>query len=182
MSGSLKQISDMTSGSAIFLYIMLLLACSCRNEESGPVVSKPRKDQMEELNRYFITKDRERIRNYIVRKGLKMTESPTGLWYQILKQGEGNKINVNSRILLEYDCSLLDGTKCYSSKELGPMEVVVGKTDIEAGLNEGLHLLRQGSEAIFILPPFLAHGLPGDGKKIPPRSVLVYNVYILQAK
>jgi FKBP-type peptidyl-prolyl cis-trans isomerase len=43
-------------------------------------------------------------------------------------------------------------------------------------------MLKQGAEATFILPPFLAFGLIGDGKKIPSRAVIVYNVNILHAK
>lgn len=53
---------------------------------------------------------------------------------------------------------------------------------MEPGLNEGLRMLKPGSEAIFIIPPFLAYGLIGDGKMIPSRAVIVYNVSILQAK
>jgi FKBP-type peptidyl-prolyl cis-trans isomerase len=37
-------------------------------------------------------------------------------------------------------------------------------------------MLKYGGEAKFILPPFLAFGIVGDGKAIPPRSVLVYDV------
>lgn len=139
-------------------------------------------DEMADLNKYFVQKDRERIKNYIERKNLKMNESPTGLWYQILKQGDGAPFTDNRKITFEYDCSLLDGTLCYSSETLGPKEVVLGKSNIEAGLNEGLHLLKPGAEAIFILPPFLAFGLRGDGKKIPSRAIIVYNVNILQSK
>ena len=43
---------------------------------------------MADLNSYLVQKDRERIQNYIERKNLNMTESPTGLWYQILNEGE----------------------------------------------------------------------------------------------
>jgi FKBP-type peptidyl-prolyl cis-trans isomerase len=50
---------------------------------------------------------------------------------------------------------------------------------MEAGLNQGLRMLKPGAEAIFILPPFLAYGLPGDGKKIPSRAVIVYRITIL---
>jgi FKBP-type peptidyl-prolyl cis-trans isomerase len=165
------------------LLILLPLMFSCRSNEPGPAVNgKPEQNQMEELNRYLIRKDRERIQNYIERKGLQMTESPTGLWYQIIRQGEGNFIKENSRIVIEYDCSLLDGTKCYSSEEMGPMDVIHGRSNIAAGLNEGLRLLKPGAKAIFILPPFLAFGLPGDGKKIPPGSVVIYNVNILRAE
>jgi FKBP-type peptidyl-prolyl cis-trans isomerase len=81
---------------------------------------------------------------------------------------------------MDYECSLLDGTDCYSSKELGPKAVVLGRSEMEAGLNQGLRMLKPGGEAIFILPPFLAYGLPGDGKKIPSRAVIVYHITILK--
>jgi len=111
-----------------------------------------------------------------------MTESPTGLWYQLITQGDGEFLKENKLVLMEYECSLLDGTICYSSEESGPMKFVLGHSDIEPGLYEGLKLLKPGARAIFILPPFLAHGLRGDGKKIPARSIIVYKVNILQAE
>jgi hypothetical protein len=37
---------------------------------------------------------------------------------------------------MEYKCSLLDGTVCYSSDEEGPEEVIVGISDIPAGLTQ----------------------------------------------
>ena len=88
---------------------------------------------MADLNRYFVQKDRERIKNYIERKNLKMNESPTGLWYQIIKDGTGKTFTENDKVVMNYECSLLDGTKCYSSKDLGPKEVILGKSEMEAG-------------------------------------------------
>jgi len=137
---------------------------------------------MADLNRYLVQKDRERIKNYIERKNLIMSESPTGLWYQILKTGTGKNFTDNDRVVMTFECSLLDGTKCYSSNVLGPKEVIVGKSVMEQGLNEGLRLLKPGAEAIFIIPPFLAYGFVGDRKMIPSRAVIVYYVNILQAK
>ena len=152
---------------------------SCQNSQV-PLneVKKPGKKEMAELNRYLVQKDREVIQNYIERKNLKMTESPTGLWYSIKNVGSGESLKDNDSISMNYDCSLLDGTECYSSATLGPKEVVLGRTAIEPGMNEGLRFLKPGAEAIFILPPFLAYGIVGDGKKIPPRSIIVYSVSI----
>ncbi len=56
------------------------------------------------------------------------------------------------------------------------------RSELEQGLNEGIRMLRPGSEAVFIIPPFLAYGLLGDSKKIPPRSVIVYNLYNLRSE
>jgi FKBP-type peptidyl-prolyl cis-trans isomerase FkpA len=167
-----------------FLFIFLLTALlSCNNTSEKSVNNrKPGKNEIEELNSYFIQKDRERIQNYIERKNLKMKESSSGLWYLILAEGTGAFFKENDRIIMDYNCSLLDGKTCYSSKNLGPKEVILGEGELEAGLNEGLRLLRPGSEAVFILPPFLAYGLVGDGKSIPPRATIVYEIKIVKWK
>jgi FKBP-type peptidyl-prolyl cis-trans isomerase FkpA len=108
-----------------------------------------------------------------------MTETQSGLWYMIKSEGKGNNFKSDDRILMEYECTLLDGTLCYSSKDTGPKEVILGRTRIESGLDQGLRFLKPGGEAIFIIPPFLAWGLPGDGNKIPARSVVVFTVKII---
>lgn len=165
--------------SILLLMCTLLVSCG-NNREENKEVRKPGKEEMADLNRYFVQKDRERIQNYIDRKGLHMKETSTGLWYEVVKEGSGRNFGEKDRILFDYDCSLLDGTECYSSKDLGPKEVVLGRSGLEQGLNEGLRMLNPGAEAIFIIPPFLAYGLLGDQKKIPPRAIIVYSVYNLR--
>jgi FKBP-type peptidyl-prolyl cis-trans isomerase FkpA len=171
-------------GIRIIIFMLLAVSLiSCRGKSGNAINnSKPGKNEMADLNKYLIQKDKERVKSYIERKSLKMNESPTGLWYQIINGGNGKNFTDNDKIILNYECSLLDGTRCYSSKDLGPKEVILGRSEIEPGLNEGLRLLKPGAEAIFIIPPFLAYGLVGDRKMIPPRAVIVYNVNILQAK
>ena len=61
-----------------------------------------------------------------------------------------------------------------------PKELISGKSEMEPGMNEGLRLLKPGARAILIIPPFLGYGLIGDRKKIPSRSIIVYNVNILR--
>jgi FKBP-type peptidyl-prolyl cis-trans isomerase len=154
---------------------------SCKEKQrSSNIYSRPGKNEMADLNKFLVQKDRERIKNYIERKNLKMSESPTGLWYEIIKEGNGKVFTDNDKIVMDYECSLLDGTKCYSSSDLGHKKIIIGRSEIEAGLNEGLRLLKPGAQAIFIIPPFLAYGLVGDRKMIPSRAVIVYNVNILQ--
>jgi FKBP-type peptidyl-prolyl cis-trans isomerase FkpA len=164
-----------------FTFIFLISALvSCNNSSEKNVNDrKPGEKELAELNSYFVQKDKERIQNYIERKNLEMKESPSGLWYGIIKVGRGAFFKENDRIIMDYECSLLDGTTCYSSKNIGPKEVVLGKGELEAGLNEGLRLLKPGGEAVFILPPFLAYGLLGDGKAVPPRATLIYEIKIL---
>lgn len=166
----------------ILIIAILFSFVSCRSDQIAQKVPvRPGKKEMADLNRYLVQKDREIIENYIERKNLKMTESPTGLWYYVKNVGKGEFLKDNDRIVMNYECYLLDGTLCYSSADLGPKEVVLGKTELEPGMNEGFRLLKPGAEAIFILPPFLAYGLVGDGEKIPPRTTIVYMVSILES-
>ena len=167
----------------LFFVILISSFFGCNNQKEKNVsLTGPGKNEMAELNRYLVQKDRERIDSYAERKNLRMIESPTGLWYLIVKEGTGNFFVDNDRVIMEYDCTLLDGTMCYSSATLGPREIILGKSEIEPGLYEGLRMLKPGGEAIFIIPPFLAYGLIGDGKKIPSRSVIVYTVKAVQTK
>lgn len=179
MPGDLIKLSEIKV-SKILLGIILIAFISCRNKTDSVSNNTPLgKNDMENLNIYFIKKDKERILSYIERRNLMMKESPTGLWYQIIRKGEGDFFNDNDKVVFNFECSLLDGTPCYSSADTGPKEVILGKSEMEAGLNEGLRLLKPGAEAVFILPPYLAYGFVGDRKKIPPRAVVVYNVDIL---
>jgi FKBP-type peptidyl-prolyl cis-trans isomerase FkpA len=162
------------------LIILIFTTLSCNNQRQGlPVVSKPDNDKMVDVNKYLVQKDNERIENYITRKNIEMDQTSSGLWYTIIKEGSGDFFTDGNTVSVEYESSLLDGTLCYSSEKTGPKEIIIGKSDIESGLNEGLKLLKPGSEALFILPPYLAYGLLGDGNLIPARSVIVIRVKVL---
>lgn len=163
---------------AFIFFISALVSCN-NSSEKNVNNKKTGTKELAEINSYFVQKDKERIQNYIERKNLDMKESKSGLWYKIIKVGDGAFFKENDRIIMEYVCSLLDGSTCYSSKNIGPREIVLGKGELETGLNEGLRLLKPGGEAVFILPPFLAYGLLGDGKAIPPRATLIYEIKIL---
>ncbi|HOU97202.1 MAG TPA: FKBP-type peptidyl-prolyl cis-trans isomerase [Bacteroidales bacterium] len=166
--------------SFLCVILLILITESCNNKGGKDVNKiKPADDDLAAVNSYLVQKDRERILNYIERRNLKMVESPSGLWYYIKKSGEGEFLKNNDTILMEYNCFLLDGTMCYSSDDTGPKSIVIGKSRIEPGLNEGFRLLRRGGEAIFILPPHLAWGFHGDDKSIPPRATVVYEIKIL---
>ena len=69
-----------------------------------------------------------------------MKESPDRTCGIILiNEGKGEYLLKDIRQnCYEYECSLLDGTIVLSSSDLGPKEIILGKTDLEPGLNEGL--------------------------------------------
>jgi len=180
----MMRVISVSIGNFLLVLSAIFLSVSCyerRENKTGEVIA-PDREAIEEVNRYLVQKDRERIENYIERRGLNMQMTSSGLWYMITDSGSGSVITSDDRVLLDYSCGLLDGTGLYSSDETGPKEVVIGKSNIESGLDEGLRMLRGGSEATFIIPSYLAHGLLGDGDRVPPRSVVVYQIRIIRHK
>lgn len=162
----------------LFILNILFLAACHEKKDQEEKKSSLSKEQLAEINRQLLIKDRERIKSYIERKGLDMKETDTGLWYSETVAGEGS-ITDGDEVTLEYVCSLLDGTVVYDSRRDGLMHFKVGKSDIPSGLNEGVKLLGEGSEAVFIIPGYLGYGLLGDENNIPARSILVYRIKVV---
>ncbi|MBN2861533.1 MAG: hypothetical protein JXN62_00125, partial [Bacteroidales bacterium] len=88
-----------------FIALTLFIVVSCRSgEEVRDSESLPGRREMADMNKYLIQKDRERIENYIERRGLDMKETPSGLWFSIENEGTGDYFTDNDRIRIDYDC------------------------------------------------------------------------------
>jgi FKBP-type peptidyl-prolyl cis-trans isomerase len=162
----------------LFIILLSLFSAACKNNDSKENIARLSDEQLVNVNRELVIKERERIESYISRKGLDMNMTDAGIWYSVIKHGEGDKLGSGDRVRIEYSCSLLDGTLCYSSDSNGDMNITIGSSDIPSGLDEALRLLKAGSRAIIILPSNMAYGLVGDGDRIPARAALIYEIMV----
>jgi len=166
----------------ILISILCIVLWSCRKEEPRRLtrddISK-RKEMLIRVNKYLVKKDVELIDSYAKRRGWEMELTETGLFYQIYEKGQGVKAENGKTATVSYKLSLLDGTICYSSDEQGPKKFQLGHSTEESGLEQGILMMHVGDKARLILPPHLAHGLIGDENRIPARSIIVYEVELL---
>lgn len=161
----------------VFILVVPMLSCSDgNNRKRMPAISR---ETLMNVNRKLVDRDMIRIQKYADSLGLDMKKTESGLWYMITKEGKGPKIKKGQVITLDYKVSLLDGTECYSGAKDGYKTFEVGHGGVESGLEEGVLMLNKGAKAIFIMPPYLAHGLLGDENKIPARSTIVYEIEVL---
>ena len=110
------------------------------------------------------------------KKEIKTTKS--GLQYQVLQKGNGNRPTANSTVKVHYTGKLLSGKVFDSSIERGePMEFPVGA--VIPGWTEGLQLMDEGSKYILYIPSSLAYGDNPVGD-IPPGSTLIFEVELIQ--
>ncbi|KAK2489559.1 hypothetical protein MC885_003439 [Smutsia gigantea] len=78
-----------------------------------------------------------------------------------------------------YNCSLLDGTKLFSSHDYGaPQEVTLGANKVIEGLDTGLQGMCVGEKRQLVVPPHLAHGESG-ARGVPGSAVLLFEVELV---
>lgn len=109
------------------------------------------------------------------KEGVKTTES--GLQYQALKGGEGEKPKAENTVKVHYVGTLLDGTEFDSSIKRGE-PVTFPLNGVIPGWTEAVQLMNVGSKYKLFIPPDLAYG-PQGRPGIPPNSTLVFEVELL---
>jgi len=165
-----------------FVFVLLLLTgCDSVVQDSNfPSDIRPSNDSVITYNKQMVKTENQEIEDFIKRYKWKMKQSPTGLRYMIYRLGKGRTAAPGNQVTLNYSVRLLTGEEIYNSNELGSKEIIIGKREIEPGVEEGIIMLRTGDKAKLIVPSHLAHGLLGDLNKIPDRSALVYELEILK--
>ena len=104
---------------------------------------------------------------------------PSGLQYQVLKEGNGKKPNAKDSVKCHYEGFLIDGTVFDSSVQRGE-PAVFGLQQVIAGWTEGLQLMQEGAKYRFFIPYRLAYGEGGAGSSIPPYAALIFDVELIE--
>jgi FKBP-type peptidyl-prolyl cis-trans isomerase FkpA len=177
-----KVFKDMVKFRFVFSFLLFpVFFGSCQvNDKKAPAQSQYEiLESLVEVNKNLLKTDTEKINRYMERHNLQMEVSGTGLRYNIIGDGRGEKAQEGQVAEIDYKISLLDGTLCYSSEKKGAEEFLIGMDNVESGIHEGITYMKVGQKAKFILPPHLAHGLIGNQEKIPSRAVIVYDIELL---
>jgi FKBP-type peptidyl-prolyl cis-trans isomerase len=109
-----------------------------------------------------------------------VTTTKTGLQYKVLKSGEGKSPKKTDTVRVHYHGTLTDGTVFDSSVErMEPTEFPVDR--VIPGWTEALLAMKVGDKWQIVIPPELGYGERGTpGGPIPPNSVLVFDVELLE--
>lgn len=114
-----------------------------------------------------------------LRTGVKTTTS--GLQYEIIKEGTGEKPIAADTAICNYAGKLIDGTEFDNSYTRGePLTIPVDA--VIKGWTEGLQLMNKGSKYKFYIPYDLAYGLRGAPPTIPGGAALIFEVELLDIK
>jgi FKBP-type peptidyl-prolyl cis-trans isomerase FkpA len=168
-----------------FIIIVLLYACQPEKVEKNKnshnkVFNKDTlKNQFIKANKQIIQKENDEMDYYTKAHQMAFVNTRSGIRYFVYKpSAKGDSVKDGSEITMSYKVSLLNGTECYSSKTDGNKTFKVGQEDIESGIHKAVLYLKHGDKALILIPSYLAHGLLGDLKKIPPQMPIIYDIEI----
>jgi FKBP-type peptidyl-prolyl cis-trans isomerase len=106
---------------------------------------------------------------------------PSGLQYQVLKEGTGKQPTPNDEVQVHYHGTLIDGTVFDSSVDRGePVTFRVNR--VIPGWTEALQLMKEGAKVRVVIPPELAYRQRGAPPKIGPNETLVFEIELLKVK
>ncbi|MFH1935952.1 MAG: FKBP-type peptidyl-prolyl cis-trans isomerase [Bacteroidota bacterium] len=167
------------------LYVILLVYSSCK-EASRPLTTTSHirltDEKLMDYHRGVVKTEDQEIEDFLARYRWDVKRSSTGLRYLIYRKGNGRQAETGMIARFHYAVRLLNGTLVYSSDSVGEKVFILGHGGVETGLEEGLLLLREGDRAKFIIPSYLAYGLLGDQRKIPPGATLVYDIDLIELR
>jgi FKBP-type peptidyl-prolyl cis-trans isomerase FklB len=108
-----------------------------------------------------------------------VTTTASGLQYEVMKMGSGEKPKETDEVSVHYHGTLTDGKVFDSSVDRGepatfPLNGVI------SGWTEALQLMPVGSKFKIFLPSDLAYGAQGAGEMIGPHETLVFEVELLK--
>jgi len=126
------------------------------------------------INQRLATKEDLKLVQFTKNKG-SFKKNEIGFWYEIYNSGNGPLLRDSSSCKLFGKLMLLNG----KTVEEDTKQLVIGKKEVIAGLEEGLKLMRKGDSATFIIPWYLGYGMIGRKPQVPPYTSIIYKIKIL---
>lgn len=112
------------------------------------------------------------------KEGVHTTAS--GLQYEILTEGNGNKPAATDSVTVHYHGTLIDGT-VFDSSVMRGQPATFGVHQVIPGWTEALQLMNTGAKFRLYIPQELAYGAhPHPGGPIKPYSALIFDVELLE--
>ena len=122
----------------------------------------------------------QQLTEYLEKNKITAEPTPSGLYYVMTQEGNGEKPEVGQMVQVHYTGKLLDGTLFDSSIERGePISIPIGVGQVIPGWDEGIMMMSKGEKGVLYIPYYLAYGDRQAGEKITPFSNLMFEVELI---
>ena len=127
----------------------------------------------------LFTNQKETLSNQISEE---FVTTSSGLQYRIMNEGSGDDSpGPESIVSVHYRGNLTNGLEFDSSYKRNP-PASFPVNGVIRGWTEALQLMKEGDKWELIIPPDLADGSKGAGNIIPPDSILIFEIELIEIR
>ena len=143
----------------------LMFGCASSNKSNGAY-------SVERINAFWFTKN-------LKREGVVATDS--GLQYKVLEQSAGCKPDPDYKVTVHYKMLLAKSKQIIDSSYQRSQPSKLQLSKMIKGWREGVPLMKVGETWELYIPADLAYGRRGSPGSVPPNSVLISEVTLIDA-
>jgi FKBP-type peptidyl-prolyl cis-trans isomerase FkpA len=129
-----------------------------------------------------VASEAPQIQSFAAANAITATAHTSGLYYEVIDQGTGVTPTLNSKIVITYTGTLLNGT--IFDQKTTPNNEATGPnspwplSDLIEGWRIGIPLIKAGGRIKLIVPSAMAYGCTGYGS-IPGNTVLYFDITLV---
>lgn len=131
--------------------------------------------------------DEKLLKEFFAKNNIKPTQTESGLYYKIDKQGTGIKAGMGDTVVVNYTGMSMEGKKFDSNVDpqfshVEPFKFSVGMGQVIRGWDEGFQIFNKGTKATLYIPSYLAYGKGNPNPGLPENGILVFDIEMLDVK
>ncbi|MGB2995790.1 MAG: FKBP-type peptidyl-prolyl cis-trans isomerase [Ferruginibacter sp.] len=160
------------------------VADSATKAEAELVTKRKEKQAVEQVKT-----DEKLLADFFAKNKIKPQKTAEGTYVEIIQPGTGPLIDTSVVVTANYTGSVLNGKVFDSNTDTSfhhtePLPVNMTNdmslgSPVIKGWTDGLKLLNKGAKAKLYIPSHLAYGPMSRGENLPPNSVLVFDMEVL---
>ena len=116
----------------------------------------------------------------IIEKTVTERNNKDGVYYTILREGTGKQVDLHDTVTVYYRVTLLNDTATIDEAKDSPATFPLHR--LIKGWQIGVPILKVGGKIRLIIPSDLAYSIRTRSAKIPPNSILAFDIEVIDAK
>lgn len=107
-------------------------------------------------------------------------ENAGGIYYKILKEGTGKQVSADDMVTIFYKGYLFENNSVFDQTKEKPATFPLKR--LIKGWQIGVPLCKVGGKIKIVIPSDMAYSIRTRSAKIPPNSILVFEIEVVEAK
>jgi len=124
--------------------------------------------------------EKKQITQAITENKTDVKQEYNGIYYTMLKEGGGKQVSVNDTVVAYYKGYLLSDNSVFDQTKDKPATFPLNR--LIKGWQIGVPLCKVGGKIKIIIPSNLSYSIRTRAAKIPPNSILVFEIEVVDAK